>query len=73
MTIYFQSRLNDVHIASGFCERLEWLDDTCTEVRFWTGSNFINITGIGLEVKYRFEHECIVEDGHILAVGEKVG
>ena len=73
-TIYFQARINDVHVASGFCESIESLQGDYNEVRFWNGSNFIAIRGIGLEVKYHTIHpfECIVEDGIVLQNGEKI-
>lgn len=73
MEIYFQATLNDVHIARGFCESIESLPfSTCNEVCFWNGDNFIALSGVGLVVKYRYQHECIVEDGHILQDGENV-
>ena len=71
--IYFQATINDVHIASGFCESIEsLLCSSGTEIRFWTGHNFIALSGIGLIVTYRFKHECIVEDGRILQSEENV-
>lgn len=80
--IYFQARLNDVHIASGYCQELEsvrcpaWpaIRGICTEVRCWNGNAFIALSGVGLEVRYVISHidPSIVTDGRILQPGETV-
>lgn len=72
--IYFQARLNDVQIASGFCTKLESIGGTYTEVLCWNGNAFIALSGVGLEVKYIIWDmvHSIITDGRILQLGETV-
>lgn len=71
--LYFQARVNDVHIASGFCQKLESIDGICTEVRCWNGNAFIALSGIGLVVKYiRCNVDYSISCGRVLQRGEIV-